>query len=60
MALVFVYIIEEAGLTHAQNTPIEWFLSTPGLGVVLRLLTVLSKLVAYPVIAICETHCALA
>ena len=37
-ALVFVYIMEVVSLAHAQNTPLEWFLSTPGLGVVLRLL----------------------
>ena len=33
-----VYIIEEVAHTHAQNASLEWFWSTPGLGVVPRLL----------------------
>ena len=43
-ALVFVYIIEVVAQAHAQITPLEWFSSTHGLGIVLRML------VAYPVI----------
>ena len=35
-ALVFVYIIEEVTHAHVQNAPLEWFLSTPGLGVMPR------------------------
>ena len=35
-AHVFVYIIEEVAHAHAQNTPLEWFLSTPGLRVMPR------------------------
>ena len=35
-ALVFVYIIEEVAHAHAQNAPLEWLLSIPGLGVVPR------------------------
>ena len=27
-ALLFIYIIEEVDQAHAQNTPLEWFLST--------------------------------
>ena len=38
-ALVFVYIIEEVAHTHVQNAPGKWLLSTPGQGVVLRLLS---------------------
>ena len=38
-ALIFVYIIEEVAHAHAQNAPLEWFLSTPGLGVVPGLLS---------------------
>ena len=38
-ALIFVYIIGEVAHAHAQNAPIEWFLSTSGLGVVPRLLS---------------------
>ena len=42
-ALIFVYIIEdyiieEVAHAHVQNAPLEWFLSTPGLGVMPRLL----------------------
>ena len=37
-ALVFIYMIEEVAHAHAQNAPLEWFPSTPGLGIVLRLL----------------------
>ena len=29
--LVFVYIIEEVAHAHAQNVPLEWFLSVPAL-----------------------------
>ena len=29
--------IEEVAHAHVQNAPLEWFSSTPGLGVVLRL-----------------------
>ena len=36
-ALVLVYIIEEVAHAHAQNAPLEWFSSTPGLGVVPKL-----------------------
>ena len=32
-ALVFVYIIEQVAHAHSKNTPLEWFSSTPGLGV---------------------------
>ena len=39
MAIVFVCIIEEVAPAHLQNTPCGWFLSTPGLGVVPRLLS---------------------
>ena len=38
-ALVFVYISEELAHSHAQNAPLEWFKSEPGLGVVPRLLS---------------------
>ena len=38
-AVVFVYIIKEVAHTHVQNSPLEWFSSTPGLGVVTRLLS---------------------
>ena len=38
-ALVFVKIVEEVAHTHAPNAPLEWFSSTPGLGVMLRLLS---------------------
>ena len=34
-ALVFVNIIEEVARAHAQVAPLEWFLSTPGLRVLL-------------------------
>ena len=43
-ALVFVYIIKEVAHAHAQKATIEWLSSTPGLGVMLRLL---SEMVAY-------------
>ena len=37
-ALIFVYnnIIEKVAHTHAQNAPLEWFSSRPGLEVVSR------------------------
>ena len=38
-ALVIVNIIEEVAHAHAESTPLEVFLSTPGLGVVTRLLS---------------------
>ena len=38
-AVVFVYNIEEVAHAHAQSAPFEWFSSTPGLGVVSRLLS---------------------
>ena len=38
-ALIFVYIMKEFAHTHAQDTPLEWFLSTPGQGVMPRLLS---------------------
>ena len=38
-APVFVYIIEQVAYAHAQNVPLEWFLSTTGLGAVARLLS---------------------
>ena len=38
-ALTFVYIIEKVARAHAQNAHLEWFLSTPGLGVVPWLLS---------------------
>ena len=40
-AFVFVYIGEEVAHAHVQNTPLEWFSLTPGLGlrVVPRLLS---------------------
>ena len=37
-ALIFVYIIEEVAHAHVQYAPLKWFSSTPGLGVVPRLL----------------------
>ena len=37
-ALIFVYIIEEVAHAHVQYAPLEWFSSTPGLGVVPQLL----------------------
>ena len=47
-----MYIIEQVAHAHApNNVPLEWFSSTPGLGVMPRLL---SELVAYPVIDIGE------
>ena len=36
-AIIFVYIIEEVAHAYAQNAPLEWFSSTPGLGVMTRL-----------------------
>ena len=36
-ALVFVYITEEVAHAHAQNIPLKWFSSIPGLGVLPRL-----------------------
>ena len=42
--LVFVYIKEEDAHAHAQNTPIEQFLSISGLGVVSRLLSEINLL----------------
>ena len=36
-ALIFVYIINIHA--HAQNAPFDWLLSSPGLGVVPRLLS---------------------
>ena len=38
-ALVFVYILVEGAHAHVQKVPLEWFLSTPGLGVVPRLMS---------------------
>ena len=43
-ALVFVYIIEEFARAHAQNAPLERFLSVLGLGVVSMLLRKISWL----------------
>ena len=37
-AVVFVYIIGEVAHAHAQNTALRGFSSTPGLGVMPRLL----------------------
>ena len=34
-ALIYVYITEEVAHAHAKNAPLEWFSSTPRLGVVL-------------------------
>ena len=52
-AFVFV-IIEEVAHAHAQNAPLEWFLSTTGLRVVARLLIERDVLVAYLLIYICK------
>ena len=38
-ALVFVHSIVEVAHAHVQKAPIEWFSSTPGRGVVRRLLS---------------------
>ena len=38
-ALIFVYIIEEFAHAHVNIIPLEWFSSTPGPGVVPRLLS---------------------
>ena len=37
--VVFVYIIEKVAHAYEHTAPIEWFSSTPGLGVVPRLLS---------------------
>ena len=50
-ALLFVYIIEDVAHAHAQNAPLEWFSSTPGLGVAEAVEQDL--LVVYLVIDIC-------
>ena len=39
LIFVYIYIIEEVAHSHAQSTALEWFSSTPGLVVVLRLLS---------------------
>ena len=38
----FVYIVEEVAHSHVQNTPLERFLSIPGLVVFSRLLSRIS------------------
>ena len=38
LGLVFVYFMEGVAHAHAQNAPLEWFLSIPGLGVEPRVL----------------------
>ena len=37
--MVFVHIIEEVAHANVRNTPLEWFSSAPGQGVVPRLLS---------------------
>ena len=38
-AFIFDYIKQEVAHAHAQNAPLEWFSSTPGLGAVPRMLS---------------------
>ena len=46
----------EVAHSHAQNAPLEQFLSIPGLGVVFHIKAVEQDLlVAYPVIDICDS-----
>ena len=51
------YIGSSVAHAHAQNMPLKWFLSTPGLGVVPRLSREICLFnVAYSGINICEGH----
>ena len=50
-AVIFAYVIEEVAHAHAQNAPLKWFSSTPGLGVAEAVEQDL--LVVYLVIDIC-------